>query len=112
MKLEGDEQLGVKIVLRALEEPLRLITQNGGLDGSVIVEKVLNEKNSVGFNAETNKIEDLMKAGIIDPTMVVRTAIQNAASLAGVLLTTEALIAEAPKPKEAAPAPAPNYDDY
>jgi chaperonin GroEL len=112
LALEGDEQLGANIVLRALEEPMRLIAQNGGYDGAIIVDKVRNETTNMGFNAETNKVEDLIKSGIIDPTMVVRTAIQNAASLAGVLLTTEALITEAPKPKESAPPPAPNYDDY
>jgi chaperonin GroEL len=112
LALEGDEQLGANIVLRALEEPMRLIAQNGGYDGAIIVDKVRNETTNMGFNAETNQVEDLIKSGILDPTMVVRTAIQNAASLAGVLLTTEALITEAPKPKESTPPPAPNYDDY
>ncbi len=105
-RLEGDEQVGLEIVKRALEEPLRMIAENAGFEGSIIIEKVKAEKNkNVGFNAETEKIEDLFAAGIIDPTMVVRCALQNAASIASLLLTTEAVVAELPKEKEKKPVP-------
>jgi len=104
MKLEGDEQLGINIVKRAIEEPLRQIANNAGMEGSVVVEKVKSEKGAYGLNAETGKYEDLIKAGIIDPTKVSRFALQNAASISGLMLTTEAMVAE--KPKEDAPVPA------
>jgi chaperonin GroEL len=104
MKLEGDDQLGVNIVKRAIEEPLRQIANNAGMEGSVVVEKVKTEKGPYGLNAETGKYEDLIKAGIIDPTKVSRFALQNAASISGLMLTTEAMVAE--KPKEDAPVPA------
>jgi len=104
LKLDEERQFGVKIVRRAIEEPLRQISQNGGWDGSIIVEKVKEGKDAFGFNAATGEFEDLITAGVIDPTKVVRTALQNAASVAGLLLTTEALIAE--KPKKDSPAPA------
>ncbi|MEA3358887.1 MAG: chaperonin GroEL [Thermodesulfobacteriota bacterium] len=104
MKLEGDDQLGVNIVKRAIEEPLRQIANNAGMEGSVVVEKVKSEKGAYGLNAETGKYEDLIKAGIIDPTKVSRFALQNAASISGLMLTTEAMIVE--KPKEDAPVPA------
>jgi len=104
MKLEGDEQLGVNIVKRAIEEPIRQIANNAGMEGSVVVEKVKSEKGAYGLNAETGKYEDLIKAGIIDPTKVSRFALQNAASISGLMLTTEAMVAE--KPKEDAPVPA------
>ena len=100
LKLDEEQQFGVKIVRRACEEPLRQIAQNGGWDGSIIVEKVKNGKGSFGYNAQTGVYEDLLEAGVIDPTKVVRTALQNAASVAGLLLTTEALIAEKPKKEE------------
>jgi chaperonin GroEL len=100
LKLEEEQSFGVKIVRRAIEEPLRQIAQNGGWDGSIIVEKVKNGKGSFGYNAQTGEYEDLLEAGVIDPTKVVRTALQNAASVAGLLLTTEALIAEKPKKEE------------
>ena len=100
LKLEGEEQLGIKIVKRALEEPMRWIAQNTGFDGSIVVEKVKGEKGAFGFNAQTEQYEDLVKAGIIDPTKVVRCAIQNAASVASLLITTEALVAEKPKKDE------------
>ena len=100
LNLEGEEQLGAKIIKRALEEPMRWIAQNTGFDGSIVVEKVKNGKGSFGFNAQTEEYEDLVKAGIIDPTKVVRCAIQNAASVASLLITTEALIAEKPKKDE------------
>jgi len=103
LKLDEDEQEGVQIIRRALEEPLKWIARNAGADGSVVLEKVREAKGAHGFNASTEKYEDLLKAGIIDPTKVVRTALQNAASVAGLLLTTEALIAE--KPKEEKPGP-------
>jgi chaperonin GroEL len=97
----GDEQMfGVKIVRRAMEEPLRQISANGGWDGSIIVEKVRNGKGSFGFNAATGEYEDLLEAGVIDPAKVVRTALQNASSVAGLLLTTEAMIAEKPKKED------------
>ena len=82
---------------KALEEPLRWIAENAGVEGSIVVEKVKNAKGNQGFNARTEEYEDLMKAGVIDPTKVVRTALQNAASVSGLLLTTEALIAEKPE---------------
>jgi chaperonin GroEL len=102
LKLDEERQFGVNIVRRALEEPLRQIAGNGGWDGSIIVEKVKNGKDAFGYNAATGEYEDLLKAGVIDPTKVVRTALQNAASVASLLLTTEALIAEKPKAKEPA----------
>ncbi|HZP43877.1 MAG TPA: chaperonin GroEL [Candidatus Binatia bacterium] len=102
----GDEERpGVDIVRRALEEPLRWIARNAGQDGSVVLEKVREAKGAHGFNAATEQYEDLIKAGIIDPTKVVRTALQNAASVAGLLLTTEAMVAEKPKEEKAAAAP-------
>ncbi|MFZ5447483.1 MAG: chaperonin GroEL [Thermodesulfobacteriota bacterium] len=99
-----DEELGVKIIKRALEEPIRQIANNAGFEGSVVAEHVKNEKGAMGFNAETGQYEDLMEAGVIDPTKVTRYAIQNAASVASLLITTEAMIAE--KPKKEAPMPA------
>jgi chaperonin GroEL len=102
LKLDEEQTFGVKIVRRAVEEPLRQIAQNGGWDGSIIVEKVKNGKGAFGYNAQTGEYEDLLEAGVIDPTKVVRTALQNAASVAGLLLTTEALIAEKPKKEDKA----------
>jgi chaperonin GroEL len=104
LKLEGDEQIGVDIVRRACEEPLRQIVQNAGLEGAVVMEKVRSNKNvNFGFNAESGEFEDLVKAGVIDPTKVSRTALQNAASIASLMLTTEALICEIPEKKEPMP---------
>jgi chaperonin GroEL len=104
MNLENhDEMLGVKIIKRALEEPIRQIANNAGFEGSVVAEHVKSQKGAYGFNAETGEYEDLMAAGVIDPTKVVRFAIQNAASVASLLITTEAMVAEKPK-KEEAPA--------
>jgi chaperonin GroEL len=104
LKLEGEREFGVKIVKKALEEPMRWIAQNAGHDGSIIIEKVKNGKASFGFDASKEEyVEDMMAAGIIDPTKVARTALQNASSVASLLLTTEAMIAE--KPKEKAPFP-------
>ena len=95
---DPDEQIGVNIVRRALEEPLRQIVQNAGKEGAVVVERVRSEKNeSVGFNAATEQFEDLVKAGVIDPAKVTRTALQNAASIAGLMLTTEAMVSEIPE---------------
>jgi chaperonin GroEL len=106
-----DVVTGVRIIRRALEEPLRRIAENAGLDGAVIVGKVEEMKGTKGFNAATGEFEDLAAAGIIDPTKVVRTALQNAASIAGLLLTTDAAVTETPQPKKAGP-PMPGGDDY
>lgn len=97
LKLEGDEATGAQIVRRALEEPARLIAENAGEDGSVVVQKLLAEKGNFGFNADKGEFEDLVAAGVIDPVKVVRTAIQNAASIAGLIVTTEATVSEKPK---------------
>jgi chaperonin GroEL len=95
LKLEGDEQTGVNIVKRAMEEPLRQIAQNAGEEGAIVLGKVLESKDpNFGYNAQTGEFEDLVKAGVLDPTKVVRTALRNAGSIAGLMLTTEALIAE------------------
>jgi chaperonin GroEL len=107
IKSEGEEALGVNIIRRALEEPVRQIANNAGFEGSVVVEKVKSEKAGFGFNAETGIYEDLMKAGVIDPTKVTRFALQNAASVASLLLTTEAMVAEKPRDKEPAMPPMP-----
>ncbi len=112
LNLDGDEARGVNIVKRAMEEPLRQIANNAGFEGSVVVEKVKAEDGSFGFNAENGEYEDLMKAGIIDPTKVVRFALQNAASVAGLLLTTEAMVAEKPKEEKQAPAMPPGGGMY
>jgi chaperonin GroEL len=93
LKLEGDEQFGVTIVRRACEEPVRQIVLNGGTEGAVVVEKIkTNNDPNFGFNASTKEYEDLVKAGVIDPTKVTRTALQNASSIASLMLTTEAMI--------------------
>ncbi len=102
---DSDEQIGVNIVRRALEEPLRQIVQNAGKEGAVVVERVRSEKNdSFGFNAQTETYEDLVKAGVIDPAKVTRTALQNAASIAGLMLTTEAMVSEIPEEDKGSPA--------
>jgi chaperonin GroEL len=100
MKSEGDEAVGVAIVRRALEEPLRQIAGNAGLEGAVVVAKVREQKTDEGFNALTDSYENLVEAGVIDPTKVVRSALQNASSIASLLLTTEALVSEIPEEKE------------
>jgi chaperonin GroEL len=106
VKAEGDEQIGINIVKRAITEPLRQIVENAGEEGAVILGKVLESKESnYGFNAFSNEYEDLVKAGVLDPTKVVRTALQNAGSIASLMLTTEALVAEIPEKKEAPAAP-------
>ena len=96
---DADEKIGIKIIQRALEEPMRWIAQNAGLEGSIVVHRVRELTGTEGFNAQTETYEDLVKAGVIDPTKVVRTALQNAGSIASLLLTTEALIAEIPEEK-------------
>ncbi len=104
LKLDGDQAIGVDIVRRSLEEPIRQIVNNAGLEGSVVVNKVLEGEGNFGFNAQSEQYEDLMKAGVIDPTKVTRSALENAASISGLLLMTEAMISE--KPEENPPAPA------
>jgi len=100
LKLEGDQGIGLNIVRKAIESPLRTIAENAGVEGSVIVEKVKTGKKGEGFNASTLEFEDLMKAGVVDPTKVVRTCLQNSASISALLLTTEAAIAETPKDED------------
>jgi chaperonin GroEL len=100
VKAEGDEAIGIQIVRRALEEPLRQISQNAGHEGAVVVAKVREMKDEEGFNAQTETYENLVEAGVIDPTKVVRTALQNASSIASLLLTTEALVSEIPEKKK------------
>jgi chaperonin GroEL len=99
-KFPGDEQLGVTLIKRALEEPVKQISNNAGFEGAVVVQRVIEGKGNFGFNAETGTYEDLMQAGIVDPTKVARFALQNAASVAGLLMTTEAAVAEKPKKKK------------
>jgi len=103
LKVEGDMKVGVDIVRRALEEPIRQIAENAGWEGSIVVQKVKEGQGAFGFNAETEQFEDLMEAGVIDPTKVSRIALENAASIAGLLLMTEATVAEKPE-KEKTPA--------
>ncbi|MEO6954810.1 MAG: chaperonin GroEL [Polyangia bacterium] len=110
LKFEGDKQYGVNIIRRALEEPLRQIAANGGFEGSIVVNKVKEGKGAFGWNGATGEYEDLVKAGVIDPTKVVRTALQNAASVAALMLTTEAIIADRPK-KASKHSAAPGGDD-
>ena len=105
LKLEGDQQVGVNIVRRAVEEPLRWIAQNAGQEGSIVVQKVKDGVDDFGFNALTDKYENLVAAGVIDPAKVVRSALQNASSIASLLLTTEAIIADIPEEKKEAAMP-------
>ncbi|MBN2307415.1 MAG: chaperonin GroEL [Candidatus Hydrogenedentes bacterium] len=107
LALDGDEAVGAKIVMRALEEPLRQLASNAGDEGAMVVQTVKGKKGAVGYNAETGEYEDLLKAGVIDPTKVTRAALQNAASVAGLLLTTEVLVAELPEPEKEAAAGGP-----
>ncbi len=102
--LEGDELTGAAIVRRALEEPLKQIAHNAGLEGGVIVEKVRSMDPGLGLNAATGEYVDMIKSGVVDPTKVTRSALQNAASIAALFLTTEAVVAEKPEKKDAAPA--------
>ena len=112
LELEGDEAVGAQIISRSLEEPLRQISANAGIEGAIVVRKVCDSKGANGFNARTETYEDLLKAGVVDPAKVSRTALENGASIASLLLTTEALIAEIPeKPAPAAGGP-PGGDMY
>ncbi|HLG21269.1 MAG TPA: chaperonin GroEL [Candidatus Manganitrophaceae bacterium] len=104
VKAEADQKIGVDIVRRALEEPIRQISENAGVEGSIVVERVKKEKGSVGFDAATETYVDLVEAGIIDPTKVTRTALQNAASVAALMLTTEVMVADIPEEKQRMPA--------
>ncbi|MCX6999049.1 MAG: chaperonin GroEL [Candidatus Sumerlaeota bacterium] len=111
-KYEGDIKVGVDIVKKSLEYPLRFIAQNAGVEGSIVVEKVKSEKGNLGFNAETLKYEDLLESGVIDPTKVVRCALQNAASVAGLLLTTECIVTEVPEKEKTPPGMPPGGGMY
>jgi chaperonin GroEL len=108
LEVSDEEKIGVNIVRRAMEDPCRWIANNAGWEGAIVLDKIKNNKGAFGFNAATEEFEDLMKAGIVDPTKVVRSALQNAASVAGLLLTTEAMIAEKPEEKKAAPSMPPD----
>jgi len=112
LKLDDDMQIGVNIIKRSLEEPLRQIADNAGQEGSITVEKVKDMEQSMGFNALTEKFEDLVKAGVLDPTKVVRIALQNAASIAGLLLTTEGLVSDIPEEEKGPKYPPPPGDMY
>jgi chaperonin GroEL len=103
LKLQGDEQIGVDIIKRAVEEPLRALATNAGVEGSIVVQEVKRRKGNEGYNVSTGEYEDLVKAGVVDPKKVTRTALQNAASIAGLLLTTECLITEIPEKEKPAP---------
>jgi chaperonin GroEL len=100
---DADEQIGVDIVKRAVESPLRTLASNAGVEGSIIVQEVKRRKGNDGYNVATGEYEDLVKAGVVDPKKVTRSALQNAASIAGLLLTTECLITEAPEKEKPAP---------
>jgi len=100
---DEDELIGTGIVRRALEAPIRMIAENAGVDGSIVLDRVKKEKGSFGYNAMSGEYEDLTKSGVIDPTKVVRCAVENAASVASLLLTTEAMVAEIPEKKEKMP---------
>jgi len=107
LKLEGDEKTGLEIVRRAVEAPLRQLADNAGREGALIVQEVKNHKGNEGYNVATDKYEDLVKAGVVDPTKVTRSALQHAASISGLLLTTEALVTELPEKDKPAPAGGP-----
>ncbi|HEN20465.1 MAG TPA: molecular chaperone GroEL, partial [Desulfobacteraceae bacterium] len=107
----GEEMMGCNLVKKALEEPVRQIANNAGFEGSIVVQRVMEGKDAFGFNAETGKYEDMVKAGVIDPTKVTRFALQNAASVASLLMTTEAMVAEKPEKKAPLP-PMPPEDIY
>jgi chaperonin GroEL len=104
IKIKASQKIGARIIQRSMEEPLRQIAENAGHEGSVVVNEVKNGKRAFGFNADKEKYEDLMAAGVIDPTKVVRYAMQNASSVAGLMLTTEAMVAEKPEEKKDMPA--------
>ena len=103
LKLEGDEQIGVDIVKRAVESPLRALVENAGVEGAIVVKEVLDRKGNIGYDVTTEKYTDLMKAGVVDPAKVTRSALQNAASIAGLLLTTECLITDVPEDEKPMP---------
>ena len=105
LRLSGDEKTGASIVRRALEEPIRQIADNAGAEGSIVVQKVREGKDAFGFNAETENYEDLMAAGIMDPTKVTRVALENAASVAGLLVTTACVMSEIPEKEKTPPMP-------
>jgi chaperonin GroEL len=108
MRIKADQKLGVKVIMRAIEEPLRQIANNAGLEGSVVIDKVKAGKDAFGYNAASDTYEDLLKAGVIDPTKVVRLALQNAGSVASLMLTTQAMVTEKPEEKsDAMPGGAP-----
>jgi chaperonin GroEL len=109
---DGDVRTGIRLLRRAMEEPLRRIAENAGMDGAIVIGRIEDSKGAVGYNAATGEFEDLVKAGIIDPTKVVRTALQNAASIAGLMLTTDAAVTDAPEPKRAAPPMQGGGDEY
>lgn len=112
LKLEGDEKIGADIVRRALEEPIRQIAQNAGVEGVVVAQKVKDEKGALGYNAETGEYTDLIKDGVIDPVKVVRLAIQNSSSIAGLMLTTEAVVCELPEKEKMPPMPPSPHGEY
>jgi chaperonin GroEL len=106
LKLHGDEQIGANIVKRALEEPLRQIVGNAGEEGAIVVGRIRDSKDTnFGYNAQTGAFEDLVKAGVLDPTKVTRTALQNAGSIASLMLTTEALVCDVPEDKKESAGP-------
>jgi chaperonin GroEL len=105
VRASGDEKIGVDIVRRALEEPIRQIAENAGVEGSIVVNKVCESEGAFGFNAETETYEDLLQAGIIDPTKVTRIALQNASSIAGLMVTTECMVTEIPEKEKTPPMP-------
>lgn len=109
---DADVLTGIKLVKRAMEEPLRRIAENAGVEGSLVIDRVANSEGNFGYNAATDKYEDLLAAGIIDPAKVVRTALQNAASIAGLMLTTDAALTDAPEKEKAAPSMSGDGDDY
>ena len=104
LKLAEDEQIGADIFKSALESPLRALASNAGVEGAVVVQEVLDSKGSVGYDVSADKCKDLIKAGVVDPAKVTRSALQNAASIAGMVLTTECIVADLPEKKDAAPA--------
>jgi chaperonin GroEL len=109
-ELEGDEKVGVQLLRKAIEAPARQLAENAGFEGAVIVEQLKKEKDAIGFDVATGEFRDMVEAGIIDPTKVARSALQNAASIAGMLLTTEALVAEIKEEKrDMMPSPPPEY---
>jgi chaperonin GroEL len=112
LRVSDDERVGVRIIQKALEEPARWIAQNAGAEGAVVLDKIKNGKGAFGFNAATEEYGDMVKAGIVDPTKVVRSALQNAASVAGLMITTEAMIADKPEKKNEAPHGHGGEEDY